>query len=165
MQSMARFMTDVCSVNVSDRVEQMLSSSTLIPLWKKDEEARGDLRGQAEAQNSPCRPPIRPIGFSSALTRVASSAARWTIRDHIAPAVGPSQFALSTPAGTDMIQRVIHVAMEMDDRLAASSIDASNAYGMTDRRAIRRRLVADPALHSLLPLFDMLYVGASENWL
>eukprot|EP00873_Tetraselmis_striata_P009442 jgi/Tetstr1/429706/TSEL_019601.t1 len=55
--------------------------------------------------------------------------------------------------------------MEMDDRLAPSSIDASNAYGMTDRRAIRRRLVADPALHSLLPLFDMLYAGPSENWL
>eukprot|EP00873_Tetraselmis_striata_P037934 jgi/Tetstr1/458198/TSEL_044687.t1 len=143
----------------------LLSSSTLIPLWKKDEEARGDLRGQAEAQNSPYRPPIRPIGFSSALTRVASSAAMWTIRDHIARAVGPSQFALSTPAGTDMIQWVIHVAMEMDDRLAASSIDASNAYGMTNRRAIRRRLVADPALHSLLPLFDMLYAGPSENWL
>eukprot|EP00873_Tetraselmis_striata_P036234 jgi/Tetstr1/456498/TSEL_043221.t1 len=165
LQSMARFMTVVCSGNVSDRVKQLLSSSTLIPLWKKDEEARGDLRGQAEAQNSPYRPPIRPIGFSSALTRVASSAAMWTIRDHIARAVGPSQFALSTPAGTDMIQWVIQVAMEMDDRLAASSIDASNAYGMTDRRAIRRRLVADPALHSLLPLFDMLYAGPSENWL
>eukprot|EP00873_Tetraselmis_striata_P009583 jgi/Tetstr1/429847/TSEL_019714.t1 len=165
LQSMARFMTVVCSGNVSDRVKQLLSSSTLIPLWKKDEEARGDLRGQAEAQNSPYRPPIRPIGFSSALTRVASSAAMWTIRDHVARAVGPSQFALSTPAGTDMIQWVIQVAMEMDDRLAASSIDASNAYGMTDRRAIRRRLVADPALHSLLPLFDMLYAGPSENWL
>eukprot|EP00873_Tetraselmis_striata_P010115 jgi/Tetstr1/430379/TSEL_020190.t1 len=145
LQSMARFMTVVCSGNVSDRVKQLLSSSTLIPLWKKDEEARGDLRGQAEAQNSPYRPPIRPIGFSSALTRVASPAAMWTIRDHIARAVGPSQFALSTPAGTDMIQWVIQVAMEMDDRLAASSIDASNAYRTplsypTSSRAFRRCL-------------------------
>eukprot|EP00873_Tetraselmis_striata_P041685 jgi/Tetstr1/461949/TSEL_007027.t1 len=169
LQSMARFMAVVCSGDVSDRVKQLLSSSTLIPLWKKDEEARGDLRGQAEAQNSPYRPPIRPIGFnSSALTTVASSAAMWTIRDHIAKAVGPvgpSQFALSTSAGTDMIQWVIQVAMEMDDRLAASSIDASNAYGMTDRRAIRRRRVADPTIHSLLLLFDMLYAAPSENWL
>eukprot|EP00873_Tetraselmis_striata_P045687 jgi/Tetstr1/465951/TSEL_000914.t1 len=135
LQSMACFMTVVCSGNVSDHVKQLLSSSTLIPLWKKDEEARGDLRGQAEAQNNPYRPLIRPIGFSSALTRVASSAAMW-IRDHIARAVGPSQFALSTPAGTDMIQWVIQVAMEMDDRLAASSIGASNAYAQPALAAV-----------------------------
>eukprot|EP00873_Tetraselmis_striata_P019352 jgi/Tetstr1/439616/TSEL_028038.t2 len=157
-------MTVVCSGNVSDRAKQLLSSSTLIPLWKKDEEARGDLRNRPRRRTAPTAH-IRPIGLSSALTRVASSAAMWTIRDHIARAVGPSQFALSTPAGMDRIQWVIQVAMEMDDRLAASSIDACNAYGMTDRRAIRRRLVAHPALHSLLPLFDMLYAGPSENWL
>eukprot|EP00873_Tetraselmis_striata_P008669 jgi/Tetstr1/428933/TSEL_018909.t1 len=45
LQSMARFMTVVCSGNVSDRIKQLLSSSTLNPLWKKDEEERGDLRG------------------------------------------------------------------------------------------------------------------------
>eukprot|EP00873_Tetraselmis_striata_P014347 jgi/Tetstr1/434611/TSEL_023702.t1 len=56
---------------------------------------------------------------------------------------------------------IVHTAMELDSTIAVALLDASNAYGMLDRRAIERRLVAYPRFHCLLPLFNTLYGGGS----
>eukprot|EP00873_Tetraselmis_striata_P016556 jgi/Tetstr1/436820/TSEL_025598.t1 len=139
---MVRFMSLLCSGAVSERVRVTLASSTVIPLWMKDEAARAELQQQAADQDVPYRPPIRPIGYSSALMRIASSCAMWSVRDHIAAAVGPLQFALACPAGTDVVQWIVQAAVELDSAIAIVSLDASNVYGMLDRRAIERRQVA-----------------------
>ena len=66
-----------------------------------------------------------------------------------------------------MIQWAIQVAMEGDENLAAMSADAINAFNEQHREAMRAALLANPALHGLLDLFDMLYGPGADGsaWL
>ena len=49
--------------------------------------------------------------------------------------------------------------------LAAASLDASNAFGEIKRDCINAAIKANPYLHRLLPLFEMLYMKeAGEIW-
>ena len=55
--------------------------------------------------------------------------------------------------------------MESDRSLAAASLDGVNAFGEIGRACIRVALEANPSLHILIPLFEMLYErGNGELW-
>ena len=55
--------------------------------------------------------------------------------------------------------------MESDRTLAAADLDGINAFGEIERACIRATLEANPSLHMLIPLFEMLYErGNGELW-
>ena len=142
-------------------VYQYYSTSKLVALLKKDSASIARAR---EEDGDAFKLPVRPIGISCALVKAASHAALLELGDLLAPMVGPTRFAVDTKAGTDMIQWAIQVAMEGDDNLAAMSADAVNAFiNEQHRKAMRAALLANPALHGLLDMFDMLY--GPDAWL
>ena len=55
--------------------------------------------------------------------------------------------------------------MKCDGNLSAACLDAINAFGEIERDCIRAALLANPSLHLMLPMFDMLYErGSGELW-
>ena len=57
----------------------------------------------------------------------------------------------------NLLKWAIQVAMETDPGFAQAVMDAINGFNELERLAMRAALLADPRLHCLLPLFDMLY--------
>jgi len=83
------------------------------------------------------------------------------IRGAMGPAVGPTQFSVETKGGCDLFQWALHMALESNGRLFAACLDGVNAFGETNRDCIRAAIMANPSLHLLLPLFEMLYERGS----
>ena len=55
--------------------------------------------------------------------------------------------------------------MEADPDFAQAVMDAINGFNELERKAMRAASVADPRLHFILPLYDMLYTGREgELW-
>ena len=49
------------------------------------------------------------------------------------------------------------MALESNGKLSAACLDGVNAFGEINRSCIRAAIEANPSLHLLLPLFEMLY--------
>jgi hypothetical protein len=79
------------------------------------------------------------------------------VQEAIRPAVGPSQFAVETKGGCELLQWALQMAMEAKPTLAGASLDAINAYGEIGRECIEAAIRANPYLHRLLPLYELLY--------
>ena len=56
-----------------------------------------------------------------------------------------------------MVQVAVQALIEGRPDFAALSLDAMNAFNMIERGAIEAALRANPALHPLLPISEMLY--------
>jgi hypothetical protein len=55
--------------------------------------------------------------------------------------------------------------MESNGRLSAAYLDVINAFGVSDRDCIRATQFAILSMHTLLPLFEMLYErGRGDLW-
>jgi hypothetical protein len=55
--------------------------------------------------------------------------------------------------------------MEADPAFAHAVMDAINGFNELEREATRAAIVADPRLHCILPLYDMLYTDREgELW-
>ena len=55
--------------------------------------------------------------------------------------------------------------MEVDPTFAHAVMDAINGFNELEWQAIRVPIVADPRLHCILPLYDMLYTDMEgELW-
>jgi hypothetical protein len=152
--ALARVLTAIIQGDVSQKTANILSSSTLIVLLKKDADqmqALKDALGDAYLQ------PQRPIGMGTALVKLACNCALTLVKEALGPAVGPGQFAVETKGGCALLQWAIQMAMEGKPHLAGASLDGINAYGEIERDCIEAALRANPFLHNLLPLFDLLY--------
>jgi hypothetical protein len=79
------------------------------------------------------------------------------VKEAMGPAVGPSQFAVETKGGCALLQWALQMAMEAKPAMAGASLDAINAYGEIDRDCIEVAIRANPYLHRLLPLYELLY--------
>ena len=53
------------------------------------------------------------------------------------------------------------MALESNGKLSAACLDGVNAFGEINRGCIRAAIEANPSLHLLLPLFEMLYERGS----
>ncbi len=72
---------------------------------------------------------------------------------------------METKGGFALLHLAIQMALEAKPNLAASSLDNFNAYGEIERDCIEAAIKANPYLHNLLPLFELLYRrGAGELW-
>jgi len=49
------------------------------------------------------------------------------------------------------------MAMESNGSLSTAYLDGINAFGEIERDCIRAALEANPSLHMLIPMFEMLY--------
>jgi len=87
------------------------------------------------------------------------------IKDDIAEVTGPRQFAMGCKGGCKSLQWALHVAMEADLAFAHAVMDVINGFNELERRAMMAAIVADPRLHCILLLYDMLYTGrVGELW-
>ena len=67
--------------------------------------------------------------------------------------------------GCESLQWALQVAMEADPNFAQEVMDDINGYNELERQAMRAAIVADPCLHCILPLYDMLYTDREgELW-
>jgi hypothetical protein len=73
------------------------------------------------------------------------------------PAVGPAQFSVETKGGCDLVQWALQMALESNGNLSAACLDGINAFGEINLECIRAAIMANPNLHILLPMFEMLY--------
>ena len=162
--AMAGVFTRISRADVPPSVKDYFGSATLIALMKKD---ASDVRALREAQGADFRLPVRPIAFGTVLVRVAALCSLYAVRDVIPASVGPHQFAVGTRHGTDMIQWLVQACLEIrtPQRLAVFNLDARNGFNTLSRDAMRNSLLSTPALHPLLPLYDMLYGGPTPCWL
>ena len=62
------------------------------------------------------------------------------VEARIPPALGPGQYAIKCPGGTDSMARDIRKVFESDPSLVAVQLDGSNAFGNIDRSACIRAL-------------------------
>jgi len=103
--------------------------------------------------------------MGAAVVKIACNCALLLIKEDMGLAVGPSRFAVETKGGCALLQWDLQMAMEARPNLAAANLDASNAFDEIERDCIEAAIKANPYLHSLLPLFEMLYrKGAGELW-
>ena len=64
-----------------------------------------------------------------------------------------------------MVQWILQVILKAEPYPARSSLDAANAFGDMKRTCIRAALEVNPALHPLIPLYDVLYTrGSGQLW-
>ena len=152
--ALARVLTAVVTGDVPQKTADILSSATLIVLLKKDAAAMAALKQQ---QGADYRQPQRPIGMGTALVKAACNCALHMVKEAMESAVGPGQFAIETKGGCALLQWALQMAMEVKPALAGASLDAINAYGEIERECIEAAIRANPYLHSLLPLFELLY--------
>ena len=148
--TLARVLTAIVAGDVPQKTADILSSATLIVLPPAMEALK---QHQGEAY----RQPQRPIGMGTSLVKAACSCALTMVKDAMGPADGPSHFAVETKGGCALLQWALQMAMEVNPVLAGANLDASNAFGEIKRDCTEAAIRADPYLHRLLPLFELLY--------
>ena len=152
--ALARVLTAIVAGDVPQKTADILSSATLIVLLKKDAQAMAALK---QRQGADYKQPQRPIGMGTALVKAACNCALLMVKEAMGPAVGPGQFAVETKGGCALLQWALQMAMEAKPALAGASLDATNAFGEIERECIEAAIKANPYLHRLLPLFELLY--------
>jgi hypothetical protein len=99
------------------------------------------------------------------IVKVACDCALLLVKEVMGPTVGSTQFAVETKGGCALLQWAIQMALETKPNLAAASLDHTNAIGNIERECIQAAIMANPYLHSLIPLFELLYkTRAGELW-
>jgi hypothetical protein len=148
-------MTTVYTVDVPTKTANILSSATLVVLLKKDAAAMEVMTRKLGPTNVQ---PQRPIGMGMAIVKVEFKLVLLLVKEAMGSAVGPTQFAVETNGGCALLQWAIHMALEAKPNLDAASLDKINAYGDIVRCCIEAAIMANPYLHSLVPLFELLYM-------
>jgi hypothetical protein len=143
-------MTDVYTADVLSKTADILSSATLVILLKKDATAMEQLKRRLGPTYVHLQ---RPIGMGMAIVKVACNCALLLVKGAMGPAVGPTQFAVETKSGCALLQWAIYMALEAKPNIATASLDISNAFGDIERVCIEATIMANPYLHSLLPLY------------
>ena len=125
---------------VSNKIADLLSSTTLVVLLKKDAEAMAQLKlPQCEAY----RQPQRPLGIGSKLVKVISNCVLLLLKGYLGPTAGPTKFSVETKGGCDQVLWTLQMAMDADGMLFAACLDAINTFGEIDRECIRAALCSD----------------------
>jgi hypothetical protein len=109
--------------------------------------------------------PIRTLAMACVFVKLACNCMLFGIKDDIADFIGPCQFAVGCKGGCESLQWAMHAAMEADPAFAQAVMNAINGFNELERHAMRAAIVADPRLHCILPLYDMLHTDREgELW-
>ena len=95
--------------------------------------------------------------MGTVIVKATYNCALLMVKESMGPAVGPSQLAVETKGGCALLQWALQMAMEVKPTLDGASLDAINAYGEIERECIEAAIKANPCLHRLLPLYELLY--------
>jgi len=143
-----------------------MASATLVGLLKKPREEVAELKAQHDRDHPGevfC-PPIRPLGIGSVWIRLALSASLIQLEGSLREAVGYHQYCME-PGGCEMVLHATEALLQGRTDLVCLQVDAMNAFNCVTRDAIRAAILSHPALHPLLPAYDMLYTRREgELW-
>ncbi len=160
--ALAVFISNIASGDVPPKTADYFASATLIALLKKNEE---DITALRELMGPDFVLPIRPLAMACVFVKLACNCMLSSIKDDIEEVTGPSQFAVGCKGGCEALQWALQAAMEADPDFAQAVMDAINGFNELERLAMRAAILADPRLHRILPLFDMLYTDREgELW-
>jgi hypothetical protein len=129
-EALATLATSIIQGDVSDKISQLLSSTTFVVLLKKDAETMAAMK---QAQGLAYLQPQRPLNMGSTFVKLASNCALHLIRGSMGPAVGPAQFSVETKGGCDLVQWALQMALESIGKLSAACLDGVNAFGEINR--------------------------------
>jgi hypothetical protein len=154
-EALVALMTTIVKGDVSKKVADLLSSTTLVIHLKKDVETMAAMKKALDAAYVQPQHPY--LGVGSTLVNIASSFALIMVRGSLGAAVGPSQFSIETKDGCDQIQWALQMAMESNKSLVDACLNGINAFKGIERICISAALEANLSLHILIPVFEMLY--------
>jgi hypothetical protein len=143
-------MTTLVKGEVSNKIADLMSSTTMVVLLKTNLEAMAKLKwikGEAYLH------PQRPLGMGSTLVKVASNCVLSLLKGNMGPTIGQAQFFVEIKGGCNQVQW----AIESSGRLSTTCLDDINAFDEIERACIKVALLANPFLHMLIPLLEMLY--------
>ena len=162
MAALTNMIGALAAGDVTDATCDLLSSTTLVALFKKSD---AEIEALKEKKGAEYRQPQRPLGMGSAIPKLAANCVLKFIEPAIEMIAGADQFAVNTKGGYVTEQWILQVIMEAEPDLAKSCLDASNAFGDEERPCIRAPFEANVGLHPAIPLYDVLYTGGSgEMW-
>ena len=105
---------------------------------------------------------VRPVACGSVLRRLAARGACLALKEDIASAVGPHQFAVGVAGGCEKVQKTLAAATEARPEAVVLALDFTNAYNSilrsVIRAAVRRRL------SELAPLVATVCGPESRHW-
>ena len=105
---------------------------------------------------------IRGIVAGSVLRRLVGKAVARQYAARFLHATAPYQFALRTPAGTDVVAHILRYITEGDPDKVVVSLDGIGAFDHVRRAAFVRKIASTPELESILPLVLALYGSESR---
>ena len=133
---------DFARGEIPDNVTRFLMLATMIALEKRD----GGVRG---------------IATGTSFRRLVAKVLARQFSEQVEQACTPSQFALSTRAGTGCVGHAIRVATELNTRLTVLSIDGVGAFDHVLRAAMLSKVAEVPSLRELLPFVKAAYARPS----
>jgi hypothetical protein len=160
--ALATFTSNITTSDFLATTADYLASATLVAMLKKSEE---DIHILRKLLGPYFVLPIRPLAMAYVFVKLAVNWVLSGIKDDIAKVTGPGQFAVGCKKGCKSLQWTLPVAMEVDLEFAHAVMDAVNGFNELESHATRAAIVADPRLHCIFPLYDMLYTDrVGELW-
>ncbi|CAE7229638.1 unnamed protein product, partial [Symbiodinium pilosum] len=105
---------------------------------------------------------IRALVMGDVFRRLVSRTLAQQFSTPLQEACAPYQYALSTRAGAEALERALRVATDMSTSTTVVSVDGVGAYDHISRKCMFDGLLASPALVPLVPLVRLFYGGDSE---
>ena len=100
---------------------------------------------------------VRGIATGTAFRRLVSRTLARQFGAEVEKACAPSQFALSTPAGTDCVGHAIRAITDSHPLATVQSIDGIGAFDHVLRSAMLSKLMEVPQLQELIPFVRSVY--------
>jgi hypothetical protein len=157
---LAVFITNVATAIIPSSTSDYLAAATMVALLKKNEE---DTQALRELMGPNFVLPIMPRAMTCVFVKPACNCVISGIKDNIAEVNGPCQYDVGCKEGCESLQWALQVAMEADLDFAHAVMDAINGFNELERQAMRAAILADPRLHWILALYDMLYTHMAEE--
>ena len=107
---------------------------------------------------------VRALVMGDAFRRVVARTLAQQYGDEFQRACAPFQYALSTKAGAETLQRLVRAATERDPRTTVLSVDGVGAYDHISRHSMLAAIAARPELSDILP-YAALFYGSPSTYL
>jgi hypothetical protein len=112
-------MTTIVRGDVSQKLDDLLSSATLIILLKKD---AATMAAMKEELSTDYVQPQRPLGMGSTLVKIASNYPLLMPHGSRGAVVEPSRFSVERKGGCDLIQWALQIAIEYNKSMPARTV-------------------------------------------
>jgi hypothetical protein len=130
--ALSTFISNISIGDISVTTVDYLASTTLVALFKKNEE---DIHALRELMGTGFVSPILPLAMACVFVKLACNCVLAAIKDDIAEVTGPCQFVVGYKGGCESMQWASQAAMEADPSFAHTVMDAINGCNEMKRHA------------------------------